>query len=79
MAKKISSSLPFFDNEEEKKRKRTRIPVKTDANRKPSNSSIDRKKSDDNTGRSYGGAKAGYTRVASKEREVEKSNFSMVS
>jgi 23S rRNA pseudouridine2605 synthase len=76
MAKKISSSLPFFDNEEEKKRKRTRIPVKTDANRKPSNSSIDRKKSDDNAGRIYGGAKAGYTRVASKEREVEKSNYS---
>jgi 23S rRNA pseudouridine2605 synthase len=76
MAKKISSSLPFFDNEEEKKGKRTRIPAKTDANRKPSNSSYDRKKSDDNSGRSYGGAKAGYTRVASKEREVEKSNFS---
>ena len=76
MAKKISSSLPFFDNEEEKKGKRTRIPTKQDANRKPSNSSIDRKKSDDNEGRSYGGAKAGYTRVASKERGEDRPKFS---
>jgi 23S rRNA pseudouridine2605 synthase len=76
MAKKISSSLPFFDNEEERKGKRTRIPVKTDANRKPSNSSIDRKKSDEKEGRSFGGVKAGYTRVASKERGEEKPRFS---
>jgi 23S rRNA pseudouridine2605 synthase len=76
MAKKISSSLPFFENEEEKKGKRTRIAAKPDVNRKPSNSSYDRKKSDDKDTRSFSGAKAGYTRVASKERGEEKPRFS---